>query len=342
MSRLQVVEVATHDEAAVGAWCDVAAAAQRHDAGASATPWSPRELLPSVREPDKSRRQVLLAGVLDGEVVAAARLVLRQLDNLDAAEVDVNVRPDVRRRGIGSQVLERAEAIAREDARTRFEGQVRWLHHGPADGAGVPGVEFAARHGYRIGIGEVQRELELPVDEARLASLAAEAAERHGRYRIRTWSGPVPDDLVQDWLALANTLLTEAPAGEMEREEEAADVEAHRMAEAIQAKQGRVPWHAVALDGGGRPVAYSLLVSRGADTDGHIFQWGTLVHRDHRGHRLGLAVKVANLRSLQAAADVSGRGVVTWNAEVNAHMIGINERLGFVPTAWNCELQKRG
>ena len=61
-------------------------------------------------------------------------------------------------------------------------------------------------------------------------------------------------------------------------------------------------------------------------------QWATLVHRDHRGHRLGAAVKVANLRRLQRERpDLTE--VVTQNAEVNAQMIGINARLGFEPVA---------
>jgi hypothetical protein len=57
-------------------------------------------------------------------------------------------------------------------------------------------------------------------------------------------------------------------------------------------------------------------------------QWGTLVGRDHRGHRLGAAVKVANLRALQRARpDVTV--IQTENAETNAFMVSINERLGF-------------
>ena len=57
-------------------------------------------------------------------------------------------------------------------------------------------------------------------------------------------------------------------------------------------------------------------------------QWATFVHRDHRGHRLGAAVKVANLRALQRERpDVVQ--IDTENAETNQHMVSINERLGF-------------
>lgn len=64
----------------------------------------------------------------------------------------------------------------------------------------------------------------------------------------------------------------------------------------------------------------------------------------HRGHRLGAAIKARNLLALQAgadAADLAGRRLVTWNAEVNDHMIAINDRLGFVRTARLGEMQKK-
>jgi hypothetical protein len=99
-------------------------------------------------------------------------------------------------------------------------------------------------------------------------------------------------------------------------------------------------WHTVALDRAGTVVAYTQLVVP-APEQPFIFQWGTLVHRAHRGHRLGMAVKLANHRSLQTNVDVTGRRVVTWNAEVNDHMIGINERLGYTKAARNGELQKK-
>jgi hypothetical protein len=88
----------------------------------------------------------------------------------------------------------------------------------------------------------------------------------------------------------------------------------------------------------GRVAAYSQIYV-GAD-DPIAYQWGTLVRREDRGHRLGLAVKVANLRLLQARFPRVA-SVATFNAASNVHMISVNEALGFVPTERSGEFQKR-
>jgi GNAT superfamily N-acetyltransferase len=339
VSAWEVVEIGPDDDAALRAWSSVVAVSEQHELGAHATTATAAEQAVLVRDAGSQRRVVLLAGRVDGETVAAGWLSLRLLDNLDGAEIDVHVRPDVRRRGHGTRMLEHVEALAAAAGRTRFDTRAQWRHDGPADGAGVPGTEFARARGYRYGIGEVQRELPLPVPDDRLAELAAAAAPHHAAYVIRTWSGPVPDELVAGWLAVSSTLMTEAPTGDVEREDLTADVAAHREAEATQARQARRPWHAVAVDGSGEVVAQTMLMVPDHDPV-FVHQWGTLVRRDHRGHRLGLALKVANLRALQRDLDTAGRRVVTWNAEVNGPMITINEQLGFVPTARSAELQK--
>jgi len=87
----------------------------------------------------------------------------------------------------------------------------------------------------------------------------------------------------------------------------------------------------VVLDGSGTAVAYTDLVTS-VHEPGRAYQWGTLVRSDHRGHRLGVALKVANLRLLQEERrDI--RRLTTFNAEVNTHMVGVNDALGFVPVA---------
>ena len=236
----------------------------------------------------------------------------------------------------------RCERVAREHGRVRFDAMTAWPYDGPADGAGTSGVEFAQAHGYVFGLGDVQRELTLPVDNAILDELAAEAAAAYaGDYELRTWKGPFPDDgLLLSYLELASKLITEAPTGELDYEDEAVDIEAHRIREAVVEKQGRTMFSTVALDRLGKVAAFTDLMAPSHETT-RIYQWGTLADRAHRGRRLGLAVKIANLRALQDTGSYDGRRLVTWNAEVNDQMIAINDRMGFVPTARAGELQKK-
>jgi RimJ/RimL family protein N-acetyltransferase len=135
------------------------------------------------------------------------------------------------------------------------------------------------------------------------------------------------------------TLMTEAPMGEIEREAEAADVETLRAGEAVVAAQGRQKVNAAALAPDGDLVAITDLAVTEHEPE-RAYQWGTLVRPDHRGHRLGLAVKVANLRLLQQAHPQITT-VVTYNADVNAPMVAINEQVGFRPVSYLGELQKR-
>ncbi len=55
----------------------------------------------------------------------------------------------------------------------------------------------------------------------------------------------------------------------------------------------------------------------------------TAVAREHRGHRLGLRLKLAML-DLLARREPRLRHIMTSNAETNAHMIAINETLGYL------------
>ena len=61
----------------------------------------------------------------------------------------------------------------------------------------------------------------------------------------------------------------------------------------------------------------------------NVWQWGTLVVAEHRGHRLGMAVKARGLKELQARIGPDRTRILTCNAEQNGYMVSINERLGF-------------
>ena len=204
---------------------------------------------------------------------------------------------------------------------------------------GSSGPEFARARGYDLALSEVQRELRLPVDDDLLGGLADDAARAHPAYTLRSWSGPVPDDLLQGWAEITSILATEAPTGDLELEPEAVSTDAVREREDTAARQGRTKYNTVALSSSGEVVAYSDLATT-VHEPGRAYQWGTLVRREHRGHRLGVAVKVANLRLLQRERPDITR-LTTYNAEVNSHMIGVNEAIGFRPVARLGDFQKK-
>jgi hypothetical protein len=77
-----------------------------------------------------------------------------------------------------------------------------------------------------------------------------------------------------------------------------------------------------------------------ADEFDHVDQGGTLVHSAHRGHRLGLALKCAQLRAL-AEHFPAKRYVRTTNAETSRPMVAINEAPGFEVRQVHADLHKR-
>ena len=89
---------------------------------------------------------------------------------------------------------------------------------------------------------------------------------------------------------------------------------------------------------GGRLVGYTS-IQLPEDPPHLAFQHDTLVTREHRGHGLGLALKLANLRVL-AERLPQVRTVRTWNAAENAHMLAVNTAMGFRPSGHLCTWQR--
>ena len=265
------------------------------------------------------------------EPVAAAWLALGLRDNTHLARCGLYVLPHARRAGLGTALLDLVESESRAAGRSVLTGAVVWPYALGAAGAGAPGAEFGRRRGFELALAEVRRRLRLPVA---LPPLPVEAAG----YDVRAFAGPIPDDIVAGWAVLDAELETAAPTGELDVEPRQAAVEQVREVEALVASQGRLLVNAVALTPGGEVAAYTqMAVPAGEDV---AYQWGTMVAAPHRGHRLDLATKIAALDLLQRERpDVAT--VSTYNAEVNRHMIAINEELGFEPIERMGQLQKR-
>jgi GNAT superfamily N-acetyltransferase len=299
--------------------------------------WSEREFVSMIQtELPDLRRRLLLA--YDAEtVVGGAYVVLPTLDNLDKLYVHITVHPAARRRGVGTALERRASELARRENRSTIIGEARV----PADQRDDHVARrFAEAHGYALANVEIARALDLPVADEQLDAWAAEAAPLHQDYRLETFDGSIPDELAESFCTLLGLLATEAPTGDLDFEPEVVPVEALRARERASDEQGRTVYTSLAIDPSGEAVADSVLAfSR--DNPHNAMQWATLVRSDHRGHRLGLAVKVRNLRALQAAHPEAKR-IWTQNSEVNGHMVSINEKLGFKPVEVVLEFQRKG
>jgi GNAT superfamily N-acetyltransferase len=262
----------------------------------------------------------------DGRVVGVATLFMALDDNTDKIWAELDVHPDHRRRGAGTVLAGLLERRARELGRPQILVEV----YLPPDADDQhPYQRFAAAQGYTAESTDNVRILELPVPADALERLEASARERWaGAYRLETHTDGLPDALVEGYCRVSNLLNVDAPTGEVEFEPETLTPERYRGYLDLERRQGRVRLTTVAVEEAtGEVVAFTdLVLPAGAPTK--TWQWGTLVDREHRGHRLGMAVKVANLRELQRAHP-DRETVGTGNDATNSYMVAINEELGF-------------
>ncbi|MBJ7355966.1 GNAT family N-acetyltransferase [Nocardioides sp.] len=298
--------------------------------------WTHQEFLGAYRTGDSGERQLLLGAFEGDTLLGYTALWFPLLDNLDKVYVELHVDPPARRRGIGRALLAEVEAQARADGRRLLLADSKMP---PGQRETHPYRRFADATGFEFSNVEVVRHLPLPVPEERLEAWLARAAERHEGHTIATYVDEFPDELAKSLCTLLGQLAVDAPTGLVDFEEEDFNVDRLKERYATTAAMGRSLYETVALSPDGEVAAQSTLaVAKGEGTD--VFQWGTFVHRDHRGHRLGLAVKVANIKAVQDAHP-DKRRITTQNAESNAFMVDINKELGFEAVEDSMEWIKR-
>lgn len=312
------------DEQSFAAWHQVMQAGA--SAGRDHPPlWMLPELAVTYRSAQTTYLREAYAAVDDGTVVGAGHLEAPLRDNPTHLDLGVFVPVPHRRRGVGTALYERILRRAGELGRTMLGTEI----HQPFDAPDVPGLAFAAKHGFVRRQSEIRRVLDLPVTPSRLDELWAEASERMTGYLVRTWTDTCPDEYAEQYAYLKSLLMTEAPMGDLEYEAEQWDVDRLRENERESKDQGRTVLTAVAVAPDGSLAGHTQIGVPGHDP-GMTYQWDTLVLPGHRGHRLGLALKVANLRAL-AGRFPDAQVMNTWNAGDNAPMVAVNDALGFRP-----------
>jgi GNAT superfamily N-acetyltransferase len=255
----------------------------------------------------------------DGAVVAHYRLNLPDLENKDRAFLGLVVHPDARRRGYGWEMARHGAQRAAASGRTVLEG------YSTEDSAGVA---FAHATGAGLAIEEVRRIQDLSAIAAgTIGELRAAAEKAAAGYSLVTWTGPIPEKYYGDIAAVLGAY-NDAPHPDGTED---AIWDAGRVRERTGTAQrlGLMRGYAVAAvsDASGEMAGYTeVLIDTEADEWG--YQQLTAVVRSHRGHRLGLLLKVAMLEWL-AKAEPQLKWVATGNAASNAHMIAVNDQLGY-------------
>ncbi len=310
-------------------------------------PWhesgSVAELTRSLQHRPPGDRLLVWLARRGADPVGLASMWLPDDDNTDKAWLELDVHPQARRRGIGSALLETLVAAAAADGRTELvinthvplAGPNAQAHEHEPEHEPVPEHEheherFLRRHGFTVQVHETMRHLRLPVPSELLDRLDPAAGGGIPGYRVVTVTGPIPGPLRASYCDVVNRLVVDAPSGEIDWEPETMTPAKLAACELADERIGRTRVTTLAVhEATGRVVAYTEIVAPGT-TARTVRQEGTLVHGEHRGHRLGLAVKVANLRALAQVAPTREL-VTTGNADTNPWMIAINEQLGFHP-----------
>jgi GNAT superfamily N-acetyltransferase len=308
---------------------EIAAAAQAADLpDFPAACWE--SFLGTMIHPWPNRRGRHFLARVDGAPAGYLLLVLPDLDNTENAHVEISVRPEYRRRGVGRALIEQAISVARQQGRKRLIGEAVATLPGGVPRSDAPS-EFARSIGAKPALTEVRRRLDLiTVDDAALGEQLAEAWRRAGGYSLVWFRDEVPQEYVDDIAYLDSRLVKDAPMGDLTWEPEKVDAARIRAAEAASLARKRRKYNtAVRHDATGHLVAFTTLDLEHCPAD-HAWQQITIVEPRHRGHRLGVIAKIENLRYARTH-EPALRFVDTWNAAENRYMIAINEQVGFRP-----------
>jgi GNAT superfamily N-acetyltransferase len=325
----EIAELDPEDDAGLREFHAVELAAYRADHPHAVLRTFP-QLVQLARRPSSYYRRTLVVAREAGRIVGAGELGLTVEDNLHLADVAVRVLPGARRRGVGGALHEELARRARAAGRTTWLGEV----NRPLEGDPSPAYRFATALGYEVVQEQDHQLLHVPVDPARLDALAPASAG----YEVVTWANRAPDDVVEAYAEMHTQMGRDTPTGEVHHQPVEITVDRVRQGEQRTAEASDQVVAAARRRGDGVLGGYTLLhLPHDAD---YVVQDDTLVMPEHRGHGLGLALKVAALRIL--AADHPDRRLVhTWNAVENSFMQRINRELGFRPVERELEVQRR-
>jgi GNAT superfamily N-acetyltransferase len=241
-------------------------------------------------------------------------------DNLHLVWAQVFVHPDHRRRGHGSVIMNELLRITRDAGRSTI-----WVGTAEDDQSArkfVEGFGFTyASHDAR------RRQVLADVDQTEIQSLWRIAYEKAADYCLERLRPPLADDVLGE-LVEVTAAINDAPMGDLTYEDEKFDLQRLRNHETALLGRGDRGYRVIARHRSTREVGgHTMVVTEPLRPQfGH--QADTAVARHHRGHRLGLLLKIDMMRWL-AEMEPQLKIIETWNNADNKFMINVNEALGY-------------
>jgi GNAT superfamily N-acetyltransferase len=351
--RITELEIPT----AVGArgWKDFATAMGIHYGNEALTygtdelAYTAEEALPGYLDPEHEPTRLFAAW--DGpRMVGAARYETEPGDDPHTAWLMVDVLAGVRRAGVGTALSAKLQGVAATDGiRKAIVYAVSGFGQGgqlaaPTGFGSVAEdnaeVRFLLRAGYRLE--QVVRGSRLALPASDVDELLARSREQAGPdFALHTWIDRTPKKWRRQMAELHQVMSIEEPSAGLD---EPVDVWTVRRLDDTEKRLAAGPRRFLVTSVEHLPsgsLAGFTTLSVPSELDRPVTQQDTLVLPGHRGHRLGMLLKAANLVALTQR--MPGRpSVITFNAEENRHMLDVNEKLGFVPIgyegAWRRDL----
>jgi GNAT superfamily N-acetyltransferase len=270
-----------------------------------------REYL-AVTMPDE-RRVCWLAG--DGaDIVGYVSILLVG----GIAVLELLVRPDARRGGVGRELLRTAAKRVESEGLESIGVEVV---------GGTPAADFFEAHGFRCAFIEMRNVLDLTtVDWLRLGALAKGVGSG---YTIEYHPGGPPEDMLDEY-ARAKASGRANPAYDLELRPSSYDSDRLRASLATLHARGLKPYIVLAVHDQSGTVAGLTEVVVPAQRPTRADQYDTIVVQTHRGYGLSRALKARMLFELRAA-EPQLLDVQTWNAVGYESMRRVNAELGFRP-----------
>lgn len=278
---------------------------------------------------------------LDGVLVGHANRRVNALDSPDKTNVFVCTLPEFRGRGFGRALAEHLREEASHYSVYQAWGECTIPEPGddvlvPPTGAGAvradePAARLALSYGFELGQVERVSRYDFATPSIDPAEALAQAMAHAGPdYEIVAWEGPAGDDMLADLCRLRELMYTDTPSGGLTVPESKWSVERMRASDEERLLSNRMFRTVVRHKPSGAVVGLNELMLDRSNPEAFVDQWDTVVLPEHRGRRLGMAVKAANLIALKEAVPTAS-SIITWNAEENRHMLAVNEALGFYP-----------